>query len=75
MSTAMVFGLAFSTVLTLVFAPVMLAAPTVWKESWQRMRGRFRKSGTDTTGGVEAKTGKKRKPAEDVPEAFPQAAE
>jgi len=75
MSTAMVFGLAFSTVLTLVFAPVMLAAPTVWKESWQRMRDRFRKSDAETTGSVESKTGKKRKSSDDVPEAFPQAAE
>ncbi|MEO1159693.1 MAG: efflux RND transporter permease subunit, partial [Pseudomonadota bacterium] len=75
MSTAMVFGLAFSTVLTLVFAPVMLSAPTVWKESWQRLRTRLRKGEAETAGAVETKTGKKRKPANDVPEAFPQAAE
>ena len=75
MSTAMVFGLAFSTVLTLVFAPVMLSAPTVWKESWQRMRDRWRSSDADASAAVQPKAGKKRKPADDVPEAFPQAAE
>ena len=75
MSTAMVFGLAFSTVLTLVFAPVMLAAPTVWKESWQRLRGRFSRTGDDVTAATQPKAGKKDKSADDVPEAFPQAAE
>ncbi len=76
MSTAMVFGLAFSTVLTLVFAPVMLAAPTVWKESWQKMRGRFSGGSDDKAStAVETDTGKKRKPVDDATEAFPQAAE
>ena len=76
MSTAMVFGLAFSTVLTLVFAPVMLSAPTVWKQSWQRLRERFSRTRDDGTPAViQAKSGKSRKPAGDVPEAFPQAAE
>jgi len=76
MSTAMVFGLAFSTVLTLVFAPVMLAAPTVWKESWQHWRGRFsRKGDADASVAVQPKAGKKGKRGDDVPEAFPQAAE
>jgi multidrug efflux pump len=76
MSTAMVFGLAFSTVLTLVFAPVMLAAPTVWKESWQSWRGKFPRRGDDAaSGAVQPKAGKKSKPGDDVPEAFPQAAE
>ena len=76
MSTAMVFGLAFSTVLTLVFAPVMLSAPTVWKQSWQRLRERFSRTRDDGTPAViQAKSGKSRKPASDVPEAFPQAAE
>ena len=76
MSTAMVFGLAFSTILTLVFAPVMLAAPTVWKESWQSWRGKFSRTGDDaSSGAVQPKAGKKSKPGDDVPEAFPQAAE
>ncbi len=76
MSTAMVFGLAFSTVLTLVFAPVMLSAPTVWKESWQNWRKRFSGRNDDGTSiATKPETNKKRKPADDVPEAFPQAAE
>jgi len=76
MSTAMVFGLAFSTILTLVFAPVMLAAPTVWKESWQSWRGKSSRTGDDaSSGAVQPKAGKKSKPGDDVPEAFPQAAE
>ena len=70
LSTAMVFGLAFATVLTLVFCPVMLSAPTVWKESWQRLRGRFRKNGGSTP-----KSAEERKPVTSEPEAFPQAAE
>ena len=41
LSSAVVYGLAFSTVLTLVLTPVMLAAPTVVKKSfsaWQAKR-------------------------------------
>jgi multidrug efflux pump len=48
LSTAMVFGLAFATVLTLVFCPVMLSAPAVWKQGWQRLRSRFRKDAGGT---------------------------
>jgi multidrug efflux pump len=70
MSTAMVFGLAFSTVLTLVFCPVMLAAPTVWKESWTRLRARIGKGGD-----VKAEASPKPEVVQDEPEAFPQAAE
>jgi len=70
LSTAMVFGLAFATVLTLVFCPVMLSAPTVWKQGWQRLMSRFRKG----DGGTPAKA-EERKPATAEPEAFPQAAE
>jgi multidrug efflux pump len=33
LSTAMVFGLLLATVLTLILTPVMLAAPTVWREA------------------------------------------
>ncbi len=42
LSTAMVFGLGFATVLTLVLIPVLFAAPTVWKESLEAMRARRR---------------------------------
>lgn len=41
LSTAMVFGLAFATILTLVLNPVLLAAPTVWKEGFAAMRVRW----------------------------------
>lgn len=47
LSTAIVFGLAFATLLTLVLNPVLLAAPTVWRETlagwasrWRRWRGK-----------------------------------
>jgi multidrug efflux pump len=73
MSTAMVFGLAFSTVLTLVFCPVMLSAPAVWKESWQRLRARFGKS-VDGEEGKTSTSGKP-EPADAEQEAYPQAAE
>ncbi len=42
LSTGMVFGLAFATILTLVLNPVLLAAPTVWKESFVALRARRR---------------------------------
>jgi len=42
LSTAMVSGLAFATILTLVLNPVLLAAPTVWKESFAAFRARRR---------------------------------
>jgi len=70
MSTAMVFGLAFSTMLTLVFCPVMLSAPTVWKESWQRLRARFGKGGK-----AEVEAPGKPKLVNTEPETYPQAAE
>ncbi len=69
LSTAMVFGLAFATILTLVFCPVMLSAPTVWKQGWRRWRG--------TPDDGSADQGERSKPAL-VPkgdEAYPQAAE
>lgn len=40
LSTAMVFGLMLATVLTLILTPVMLAAPTVWRESRAARRER-----------------------------------
>jgi multidrug efflux pump len=70
MSTAMVFGLAFSTVLTLVVCPVMLSAPTVWKEGWQRLRARFGKGGDK-----EIEAHGKPKLVSGETEAFPLAAE
>ncbi|MDQ0316266.1 efflux RND transporter permease subunit [Amorphus orientalis] len=49
LSTAIIFGLGFSTLLTLVVVPVALAAPSVWSRKagalWRKIRGR-RGSGT-----------------------------
>jgi len=42
LSTAMVFGLLLATVLTLILTPVMLAAPTVWREARAARRERRR---------------------------------
>lgn len=53
LSTAIIFGLGFSTLLTLVVVPVALAAPSVWSRKtgalWRRIRGRRGKA--DHTGG------------------------
>ena len=40
LSTAMVFGLLLATILTLILTPVMLAAPTVWREGRAARRER-----------------------------------
>ena len=42
LSTAMVFGLLLATILTLILTPVMLAAPTVWREGRAVRRDRRR---------------------------------
>jgi multidrug efflux pump len=41
LSTAVMFGLAFSTLLTLIIIPTMLVMPTIYVKRWQAMRGRF----------------------------------
>ncbi len=46
LSTAVIFGLAFSTLLTLVLVPTLLAAPTVWGERIAGLRARFRRRRT-----------------------------
>ncbi|MEP5067195.1 efflux RND transporter permease subunit, partial [Roseibium sp.] len=40
LSTAVISGLAFSTILTLIMIPVMIALPSVWVGTWQRLRNR-----------------------------------
>ncbi len=42
LATAISFGLAFATIITLFLTPVLLSAPTVWKQAWMRMIERFR---------------------------------
>ncbi|MEM7429232.1 MAG: efflux RND transporter permease subunit [Pseudomonadota bacterium] len=39
LSTAIIFGLGFSTLLTLVLTPVWIAAPAVYAARWRRLRG------------------------------------
>ncbi|SUB01674.1 Swarming motility protein SwrC [Pannonibacter phragmitetus] len=54
LSTAVIFGLGFSTLLTLVLIPVMIAMPGVWAGSarrlWQRVTGRQPGSGPGSDG-------------------------
>lgn len=42
LSTAVIFGLAFSTLLTLVLIPTLLAMPTVYRQIFQTRRDRWR---------------------------------
>jgi multidrug efflux pump len=44
LSTAMVFGLMLATILTLILTPVMLAAPTVWREAARAKIDRWEKA-------------------------------
>ncbi|MTI43515.1 multidrug efflux pump [Roseibium hamelinense] len=44
LSTAVISGLAFSTLLTLIMIPVMIAAPSVWVQTWLSLVARFRPS-------------------------------
>lgn len=40
LSTAIIFGLAFSTLLTLIVIPTLLVMPDVWRQKWRAWRGR-----------------------------------
>ena len=75
LSTAIIFGLGFSTVLTLVLTPVWIAAPAVYKARWQQLRERIsarRSAGMrglsagneNTAGRLETKPPRGSKPAE-----------
>ncbi len=46
LSTAIIFGLGFATLLTLVLTPVLIAAPTVYKRRWQAWRSKRSGRGT-----------------------------
>ncbi|MGI9383893.1 MAG: efflux RND transporter permease subunit [Methyloligellaceae bacterium] len=72
LSTAIIFGLGFATLLTLVLTPTLLAMPTVYVQSWRRWRGK-----EDMVGETEAeprrpRRSRKRRPG---PAALPDAAE
>jgi multidrug efflux pump len=73
LSTAMVFGLAFATILTLIFCPVMLSAPEVWRQGIRRLRTRFRRRRTTNGDGKPSAAPEAANDTE--PEAFPEAAE
>ena len=49
LATAISFGLAFATLLTLFLTPVLLAAPTVWKEMFIKLFARFKKRASRQT--------------------------
>ena len=52
LATALVFGLGFATLLTLVLTPVLLAAPSVWRDGWRKLRKRLSGKGkADGDGG------------------------
>jgi len=65
LSTAVIFGLGFSTLLTLILIPTMLAMPSVWAEKWRNWRER-------RTGGLVQQD---EQPVPDVKPALPEAAE
>ncbi len=65
LSTAIIFGLGFSTLLTLILTPTMLAWPNVWAEQWLRWRSK----------GQEEKKQTDREKPHSEPVAFPDAAE
>tara|TARA_R110002020_G_scaffold36894_51_gene111100 strand:+ start:4690 stop:7923 length:3234 start_codon:yes stop_codon:yes gene_type:complete len=50
LSTAIIFGLGFSTLLTLVVVPVALAAPTVWRRKVSSLWGRIRRRNKPSAG-------------------------
>ncbi|MEO1200683.1 MAG: efflux RND transporter permease subunit [Pseudomonadota bacterium] len=53
LSTAVVSGLAFATLITLIFVPTMVAMPTIYKRRYQEIRDswRARRSGSATPAG------------------------
>lgn len=53
LSTAIIFGLGFATLLTLVLTPAMLAMPQIYGEKWKRLKSRFgRNTPSGDMGGV-----------------------
>ncbi len=71
LSTAIIFGLGFATLLTLVLTPVMLVMPTFYRDAWRRWR-----SGDDDIKPT-ARTPKRKPPRRTAtePSALPEAAE
>jgi len=67
LSTAIIFGLGFATLLTLVLTPAMLALPAVYAEKWKHWRPER------ATGKTRPKTGKRKQKLK--PALLPEAAE
>jgi multidrug efflux pump len=83
LSTAIIFGLAFSTLLTLVLTPVMLSLPSNITRRWRRWRGTETVEEPDTAS-VDAvapedeapvRRRPKRQPKTPPPDSLPEAAE
>ncbi len=76
LSTAIIFGLGFSTILTLVLTPVWIAAPAVYKARWGRLRNWIaERRGTSATAPEEAgimKPAPKKRAARNKPPKQPQ---
>lgn len=56
LSTAIIFGLGFATILTLIIIPTMLALPTVWMRLFASRRNRKADAGTGADGTTPAET-------------------
>lgn len=56
LSTAIIFGLGFATILTLIVIPTMLALPTVWMRLFASRRNREADAGTGADGTTPAET-------------------
>ncbi|MDH3580427.1 MAG: hypothetical protein OEM91_07345, partial [Hyphomicrobiales bacterium] len=71
LSTAIIFGLGFATLLTLVLTPVMLVMPSFYRGKWRRWR-----SGDDEDmPAVALQRRKQRRRKSAKPRALPEAAE
>ena len=78
LSTAIIFGLAFSTMLTLVLIPSMLTMPKNISDNWDSIKTRLTRSRRTDKDGAEPADGKgtgKQADNDDLPIARPEAAE
>ena len=57
LSTAIISGLTFATMLTLILTPVWIAAPTVYRDKYRSLRARWKASRADRTPGLHGDVG------------------
>ena len=57
LSTAIISGLTFATMLTLILTPVWIAAPTVYRDKYRSLRARWKASRADRTPGLHGDAG------------------